>query len=303
MSVLLPRPRPLPPPPPPQGAFDAFAMGNYPYPSDYIAGSQEHPLPAYPMRAACQEFVKVAPSCATNASPALYHSKQEEQQGALSVLRGITLKFLEEQQQQGQQGGQQQQQQQKQGQQQQREQQQKQQEQQFFSQQDDVKATNSLRISSSSSSSRKLMGTDGTTRSADREGFKGEGGEGLGRSSVAQEEALLGGLRDTVAVLYNVTGGETCYKLDVQGPASASVGEYFGGDRGERGLVGGRGGGGGVFSAGCARAGEKGGLLLLLYVRIWVVVCVGLVGGEWEGSCRGASASVGGKTGLGRDWK
>jgi len=36
-----------------QGAFDAFAMGNYPYASHYIGGSADHPLPAWPMRAAC----------------------------------------------------------------------------------------------------------------------------------------------------------------------------------------------------------------------------------------------------------
>ncbi|EFJ51337.1 hypothetical protein VOLCADRAFT_41600, partial [Volvox carteri f. nagariensis] len=36
-----------------QGAFDAFAMGNYPYPSSYISDDPAHPLPAWPMRAAC----------------------------------------------------------------------------------------------------------------------------------------------------------------------------------------------------------------------------------------------------------
>ena len=36
-----------------QGAFDSFAMGNYPFPTYYIGGSAEHPLPAFPMRAAC----------------------------------------------------------------------------------------------------------------------------------------------------------------------------------------------------------------------------------------------------------
>ncbi|KXZ49452.1 hypothetical protein GPECTOR_21g678 [Gonium pectorale] len=36
-----------------QGAFDAFAMGNYPYPSSYISDNPDHPLPAWPMRAAC----------------------------------------------------------------------------------------------------------------------------------------------------------------------------------------------------------------------------------------------------------
>eukprot|EP00967_Tisochrysis_lutea_P019669 scaffold22372_cov19-Tisochrysis_lutea.AAC.2 len=40
--------------PPSQGAFDAYAMGNYPYPSSYINGDDTHPLPAWPMRAACQ---------------------------------------------------------------------------------------------------------------------------------------------------------------------------------------------------------------------------------------------------------
>ena len=37
----------------PQGAFDSFAMGNYPFPTYYIGGSAEHPLPAFPMRTAC----------------------------------------------------------------------------------------------------------------------------------------------------------------------------------------------------------------------------------------------------------
>ena len=39
-----------------QGAFDAFAMGNYPYETYYIGGSEEHPLPAWPMRAACSHL-------------------------------------------------------------------------------------------------------------------------------------------------------------------------------------------------------------------------------------------------------
>lgn len=36
-----------------QGAFDAYAMGNYPYPIDYMGGDADHPLPAWPMRVAC----------------------------------------------------------------------------------------------------------------------------------------------------------------------------------------------------------------------------------------------------------
>ncbi len=40
----------------PQGAFDSFAMGNYPFPTYYIGGSAEHPLPAFPMREACSHL-------------------------------------------------------------------------------------------------------------------------------------------------------------------------------------------------------------------------------------------------------
>ena len=36
-----------------QAAFDALAMGNYPYPTNYIAGTPERPAPAWPMRKAC----------------------------------------------------------------------------------------------------------------------------------------------------------------------------------------------------------------------------------------------------------
>jgi hypothetical protein len=43
----------------PQGAFDAYAMGNFPYPSSYINGDPAHPLPAWPMHAACQAMTKV----------------------------------------------------------------------------------------------------------------------------------------------------------------------------------------------------------------------------------------------------
>ncbi|GFH28738.1 phosphodiesterase [Haematococcus lacustris] len=40
------------------GAWDAFAMGNYPYASSYISGDPDHPLPAWPMRAACQHMTQ-----------------------------------------------------------------------------------------------------------------------------------------------------------------------------------------------------------------------------------------------------
>ena len=42
-----------------QGAFDNMAMGNYPFPSSYISGDPAHPLPAWPMRVACQHLHNV----------------------------------------------------------------------------------------------------------------------------------------------------------------------------------------------------------------------------------------------------
>ena len=52
-----------------QGAFDAMAMGNYPFASSYMGGA----LPPWPMRAACNiladnspsdgELLRVRPSC------------------------------------------------------------------------------------------------------------------------------------------------------------------------------------------------------------------------------------------------
>jgi len=41
-----------------QGAFDAYAMGNFPYASSYISGDPAHPLPAWPMRRACDSMVR-----------------------------------------------------------------------------------------------------------------------------------------------------------------------------------------------------------------------------------------------------
>jgi len=48
-----------------QGAFDAFAMGNYPFPSDYMTGEGQGELPAWPMRAACDLMSSLAPSAQT----------------------------------------------------------------------------------------------------------------------------------------------------------------------------------------------------------------------------------------------
>ena len=37
-------------------AFDSLAMGNYPWPSDYIAGTHSTPMPAWPMSHACSHL-------------------------------------------------------------------------------------------------------------------------------------------------------------------------------------------------------------------------------------------------------
>lgn len=42
-------------------AFDRLAMGNYPWPSDYIAGTPAKPMPAWPLGAACQQLDFDAP--------------------------------------------------------------------------------------------------------------------------------------------------------------------------------------------------------------------------------------------------
>ena len=41
-------------------AFDTMSMGNYPFPSNYIAGTMAKPMPAWPMEHACS-FLKQAP--------------------------------------------------------------------------------------------------------------------------------------------------------------------------------------------------------------------------------------------------
>ncbi|GBG00380.1 lysosomal Pro-X carboxypeptidase [Raphidocelis subcapitata] len=53
-----------------QGAFDAFGMGAYPFPSSYMGGTPEHPLPAWPMRAACAHLTR-APSAGAAAAGAV----------------------------------------------------------------------------------------------------------------------------------------------------------------------------------------------------------------------------------------
>jgi hypothetical protein len=51
-----------------QGAFDAFAMGNFPFPTDYMTGEGQGELPAWPMRAACDCMSSLAPSSPGQAS-------------------------------------------------------------------------------------------------------------------------------------------------------------------------------------------------------------------------------------------
>eukprot|EP00983_Pelagomonas_calceolata_P104820 1159067-Pelagomonas_calceolata.AAC.14 len=84
--------------PPSQGAFDAYAMGNYPYPSSYINGDDTHPLPAWPMRAACQLMTQCVCVCARadrpihapvrTASPRMDSGKRTILSGCLHLLLG-----------------------------------------------------------------------------------------------------------------------------------------------------------------------------------------------------------------------
>ncbi|KAI8476688.1 MAG: serine carboxypeptidase S28-domain-containing protein [Monoraphidium minutum] len=63
-----------------QGAFDAYGMGSYPFASSYMGGTDEHPLPPWPMRAACAHmtadaawlgrYAAAAAAAATGGSPA-----------------------------------------------------------------------------------------------------------------------------------------------------------------------------------------------------------------------------------------
>merc|ERR1711959_34132 len=70
-------------------AFDEMAMGNYPWPSNYIAGSIQKPMPAYPMKEACSHL--------TNAPPTAGNVTEEEVKGlfsdvaaAVSVLYNVS---------------------------------------------------------------------------------------------------------------------------------------------------------------------------------------------------------------------
>lgn len=53
-----------------QGAFDAYAMGDFPFPTDYMTGEGQGELPAWPMRVACERMSSIAPSAAAGAPQA-----------------------------------------------------------------------------------------------------------------------------------------------------------------------------------------------------------------------------------------
>lgn len=65
----------------PQGAFDAYAMGNFPFATDYMTGEGQGELPAWPMRAACERMSSMAPS-AHNTAQHTPQQKQKQQQPA-----------------------------------------------------------------------------------------------------------------------------------------------------------------------------------------------------------------------------
>ena len=50
-----------------QAAWDVMAMGNYPFPLDFMFGTPDHPAPAFPVRVACTNLA-FDPATATNAT-------------------------------------------------------------------------------------------------------------------------------------------------------------------------------------------------------------------------------------------
>jgi hypothetical protein len=61
----------------PQGAFDAYAMGNFPFATDYMTGEGQGELPAWPMRAACERMSSMAPSAHNTAQQQSTDTKEQ----------------------------------------------------------------------------------------------------------------------------------------------------------------------------------------------------------------------------------
>jgi len=64
-------------------AFDEMAMGNYPWPSNYIAGSILKPMPAYPMKEACSHLM-------SDPSTTQIHSLYANVAKAVNTLYNVT---------------------------------------------------------------------------------------------------------------------------------------------------------------------------------------------------------------------
>lgn len=77
-----------------QGAFDAFAMGNFPFASDYMSGEGQGELPAWPMRAACERMSSLAPSAHRPKTNNHHHSTHTTPQ-LLSKLMQLGRKGLQ----------------------------------------------------------------------------------------------------------------------------------------------------------------------------------------------------------------
>eukprot|EP00878_Enallax_costatus_P000962 GHUV01001094.1.p1 GENE.GHUV01001094.1~~GHUV01001094.1.p1 ORF type:complete len:556 (+),score=121.02 GHUV01001094.1:559-2226(+) len=147
-----------------QGAFDAYAMGNYPFPSDYMTGAPGHNLPAWPMRAACK-FMTLPPSANTADSPTgvdrLAHFRKSWSPAGKATVPGMSAPHA------------------------------------------------SAGVESGIlAPARRLLSS---TKAAS-----------AGRAN----EDLVVSLCKAAGMLYNVTGDQSCFKLDLSGPAAGNTGPW-----------------------------------------------------------------------------
>jgi hypothetical protein len=180
-----------------QGAFDAYAMGNFPFASDYMVGEGQGELPAWPMRVACQHMSSLAPSAATSpasSSAAAARSGSAEGTNALDShqaagfsYRNRAVRWLQQKLWVG--------------------------------------------TSSSSSVSKHLgrkhgRGSEGVAQhTAQPDSVKKVRSSHM-YSGVQQDTGLLDRLASASGLLYNASGTASCYSLDLAGPAAGSVGAW-----------------------------------------------------------------------------
>lgn len=142
-----------------QGAFDAYAMGNYPFASDYMTGAPGHNLPAWPMREACR-FMTLPPSSNTKYSRTNHRPARKQPPTATATISVISSGDIAEE-------------------------------------------------SDAFAPARRLLSEPAA--------------QAAGGSHA--EVDLIANLCKAAAMLYNVTGDQSCFKLDLSGPAAGSAGK------------------------------------------------------------------------------